>query len=106
MPSKAFGQDGECDTNLPANQGRPSDAQRKEMDAISEASGGEGHQYLTFTLDGKMFAAGIMRIREILEFEQITPVLMMPAFIRGVLNVRSAVVPVIDLNVRFGGKLN
>ena len=92
--------------NLPANQGHPSDAKRKEMDAISEASGGEGHQYLTFTLGGEMFAAGIMRIREILEFEQITPVPMMPAFIRGVLNLRGAVVPVIDLKVRFGGEPN
>ena len=90
--------------NLPANQGHPSDTKRKEMDAISEASGGEGHQYLTFTLGGEMFAAGIMRIREILEFEQITPVPMMPEFIRGVLNVRGSVVPVIDLNVRFGGE--
>ena len=76
--------------NLPANQGRPSDAKRKEMDAISEASGGEGHQYLTFTLSGEMFAAGIMRIKEILEFDQITPVPMMPEFIRGVLNLRGA----------------
>lgn len=93
--------------NLPTSRDdSQQEAKRAEVDAISEASSGEGHQYLTFTLGGEMFAAGIMRIKEILEFGQLTPVPMMPEFIRGVLNLRGAVVPVIDLKVRFGGEPN
>ncbi len=60
-------------------------------------------QYLTFTLRGEMFAIDILHIKEILEYGQLTPVPMMPAFIRGVTNLRGAVVPVVDLAARFGG---
>ena len=49
-----------------------------------------------------MFAIGILSIREILEYGQLTEVPMTPPFIRGVINLRGAVVPVIDLAVRFG----
>lgn len=59
-------------------------------------------QYLTFTLAEEMFAIGILSIREILEYGQLTEVPMTPTFIRGVINLRGAVVPVIDLAVRFG----
>lgn len=69
--------------------------------AVSRA---EESQYLTFTLGGKMFAIGILAIKEILEYGQLTTVPMMPEFIRGVINLRGAVVPVVDLSARFGGK--
>jgi purine-binding chemotaxis protein CheW len=59
-------------------------------------------QYLTFLLAGEVFAIGILAIREIIEYGQLTPVPMMPAFVRGVINLRGAVVPVIDLQARFG----
>jgi purine-binding chemotaxis protein CheW len=59
-------------------------------------------QYLTFLLSGEVFAIGILAIREIIEYGQLTPVPMMPAFVRGVINLRGAVVPVIDLQARFG----
>ena len=60
-------------------------------------------QYLTFALSGEMFAVGILNVKEIIEFGNITEIPMMPAFIRGVINLRGAVVPVIDLSARFGG---
>lgn len=63
----------------------------------------EEGQYLTFTLGGEMFAIGILNIKEILEYGQLTAVPMMPSFIRGVINLRGSVVPVVDLSVRFGG---
>ncbi|MCX7200438.1 MAG: chemotaxis protein CheW [Proteobacteria bacterium] len=63
---------------------------------------GEPTQFLTFSLNGEMFAVGIDNIKEIIEFGQPTEVPMMPGFIRGVINLRGAVVPVIDLNARFG----
>jgi purine-binding chemotaxis protein CheW len=65
-------------------------------------SGGEPTQYLTFSLNGEMFAVAIDHIKEIIEFGQPTEVPMMPGFIRGVINLRGAVVPVIDMNARFG----
>lgn len=59
-------------------------------------------QYLTFQLAGEGYAIGILTIKEILEYASLTQVPLMPAFIRGVMNLRGAVVPVIDLAVRFG----
>ena len=61
-------------------------------------------QYLTFSLGGEVFALGILNVKEIIEFGNITEIPMMPAFIRGVINLRGSVVPVIDLSARFGGK--
>lgn len=61
-------------------------------------------QYLTFTLGGEMFAVGILCVKEIIEYGSLTEIPMMPTFIRGVINLRGAVVPVIDLAARFGGR--
>jgi purine-binding chemotaxis protein CheW len=70
-----------------------------EMQALQAA---EQSQYLTFLLGGEMFAIGILAIKEIIEFDKLTTVPMMPRFVRGVINLRGAVVPVIDLSARFG----
>ena len=61
-------------------------------------------QYLTFALAGEMFAVGILNVKEIIEYGHLTEIPMMPAFIRGVINLRGSVVPVIDLSARFGSK--
>ncbi|TJZ79004.1 chemotaxis protein CheW [Chitiniphilus eburneus] len=66
------------------------------------AERGVSRQYLTFTLGGELFAMPIEQIREIIEFAGMTEIPLMPAFLRGVINMRGAVVPVIDLAVRFG----
>ena len=66
--------------------------------AVHEQQG----QYLTFMLSGEVFAIGILSIKEIIEYGQLTEVPRMPEFIRGVINLRGAVVPVIDLGSRFG----
>ena len=68
------------------------------------AAAGEAHQYLTFALSGEMYAVGILNVKEIIEYGQLTEIPMMPAFIRGVINLRGAVVPVVDLAARFGNK--
>ena len=62
----------------------------------------EREQYLTFNLSGELFAIGILSIREIIEYAQLTQALMMPRYIRGVINLRGSVVPVVDLLARFG----
>lgn len=59
-------------------------------------------QYLTFNLGGEVFAIGILAIKEIIEYGHLTEVPMMPEFISGVINLRGAVVPVVDLSARFG----
>ena len=59
-------------------------------------------QYLTFMLGDETFAIGILGIKEIIEYEGLTEVPMMPACVRGVINLRGAVVPVMDLSSRFG----
>ena len=64
----------------------------------------EARQFLTFSLAGEHFAVGTLSVREIIEYGQLTTVPMMPPSIRGVINLRGAVVPVIDLGARFGGR--
>ena len=68
--------------------------------AVAEAPA----QYLTFSLSGEMFGLGILNVKEIIEYGNLTEIPMMPAFIRGVINLRGSVVPVIDLAARFGGQ--
>jgi purine-binding chemotaxis protein CheW len=59
-------------------------------------------EYLTFMLGGEMFAIAILCIKEIIEYSEPDTVPMMPPAIRGVINLRGAAVPVLDLSVRFG----
>ncbi|HSN69044.1 MAG TPA: chemotaxis protein CheW [Thermoanaerobaculia bacterium] len=59
-------------------------------------------QYLTFRVAGEEYALGILEVREIIEFSSSTRVPGTPPWIRGVINLRGRVVPVIDLSVRFG----
>ena len=70
--------------------------------AFAAGSATEPQQYLTFMLGGEVFAIGILAIKEIIEYGGLTPVPMMPSIIRGVINLRGAVVPVMDLAARFG----
>jgi len=59
-------------------------------------------QFLTFTLGEEVFAMDIRTVREIIQVGPMTTVPLMPGFVRGVINLRGAVVPVIDLQSRFG----
>jgi purine-binding chemotaxis protein CheW len=59
-------------------------------------------QYLTFSLLGEEYAVGILKVREILEYDTVTRVPKAPAWVRGAINLRGRVVPVVDLAVRFG----
>jgi purine-binding chemotaxis protein CheW len=69
---------------------------------LVEAQGGTPAQFLTFTLGKEVFAMDIRTVREIIQFAAMTTVPLMPVFVRGVINLRGAVVPVIDLHARFG----
>jgi len=69
---------------------------------VSQQTLAKPGQYLTFTLNNETYAVGILNIKEIIAYDRLTEVPMMPAFIRGVINLRGRVVPVVDLLSRFG----
>lgn len=78
----------------------------KEITTVSSgelnATGDDVNQYLTFILGGEVYGVSILVIKEILEYHEPTLVPMMPDFIRGVINLRGSVVPVVDLSLRLG----
>ena len=59
-------------------------------------------KYLTFSLNREEYGIGILKIKEIIGMMDITPVPKTPDFVRGVINLRGKVIPVIDLRLRFG----
>jgi purine-binding chemotaxis protein CheW len=59
-------------------------------------------QVLTFQLGGELFGMDICHVREVIEYGELTRVPLMPNFVRGVINLRGEVVPVLDLSVRVG----
>ncbi len=61
-------------------------------------------QYLTFKLDDEVYALDITKVREVLDVTTITKVPRTPEFMRGVINLRGSVVPVVDLRLKFGMK--
>lgn len=74
----------------------------RDIQAVVKATATRQGQYLTFHLGSEIFAIGILHIKEIIECGNLTSVPMMPDFIRGVINLRGAAVPVVDLAARFG----
>ncbi len=84
------------------NQDKSLAVARDEQKTVAVAEAPQ--QYLTFLLGGEMFALAILNVKEIIEYGNLTEIPMMPAFIRGVINLRGSVVPVIDMSARFGDK--
>ena len=68
----------------------------KEKEAVVQ------QQYLTFFLSDEEYAINIQKVKEIIEYTTVTKVPKVPEWIRGVINLRGNVVPVVDLTVRFG----
>jgi purine-binding chemotaxis protein CheW len=62
----------------------------------------ETTQYLTFKLGDEIFALDVAKVREILDFTTVTKVPQTPDFMRGVINLRGSVVPVVDMRLKFG----
>lgn len=59
-------------------------------------------KYLTFSVAGEVYGVPVMAVREIIRLCPITPVAHMPAHVRGVINLRGRVIPLVDLRIRFG----
>lgn len=68
---------------------------------VQKAAEREG-KYLTFSLDKEEYGIGILKVKEIIGMMRVTPVPQTPASIKGVINLRGKVIPVIDLRTRFG----
>ncbi len=68
----------------------------------SARHGSSAGQYLTFLVGADQCGVAVLSVMEIVEFGGVTEVPMMPPFVRGIINLRGAVVPVLDLNARFG----
>ena len=74
------------------------------MSAVNEPARAEAARegkYLTFSLAGEEYGIGILKVREIIGMMIITPVPQTPEFVKGVINLRGKVIPVIDLRLRF-----
>jgi purine-binding chemotaxis protein CheW len=68
--------------------------------AVEKVSDREG-KYLTFSLDGEEYGIGILKVKEIIGMMRITPVPQTPGYVKGVINLRGKVIPVLDLRTRF-----
>jgi len=73
-----------------------------EVDSPSTAT--IAGKYLTVVLDNEAYGLAVLKVREIIRMQKITPVPQMPEFVKGVINLRGRVIPVIDLRVKFGLK--
>jgi purine-binding chemotaxis protein CheW len=63
-----------------------------------------GARFLSFTLDGENYCMDILKVKELMGMTAVTPLPRTPAFIRGVINLRGQIIPVIDLRLKFGLK--
>jgi purine-binding chemotaxis protein CheW len=61
-------------------------------------------QYLTVVVDQEAYGIGVLKVREIIRLQKITPVPQMPEYVKGVINLRGRMIPVIDLRLKFGLK--
>jgi len=74
----------------------------EKMDQATKAMVDKEGKYLTFSLDNEEYGIGILKIKEIIGMMPITSVPQTPAFVKGVINLRGKVIPVVDLRLRFG----
>jgi purine-binding chemotaxis protein CheW len=66
-----------------------------------DAADGEGSEFLAFTLGEEEYGIDIHKVQEIRGYEHVTRIANAPAFIKGVINLRGAIVPIVDLRIKF-----
>jgi purine-binding chemotaxis protein CheW len=74
----------------------------KTMSQAVKAMADKEGKYLTFTLGGEEYGIGILKIKEIIGMMHVTTMPQTPDFVKGVINLRGKVIPVMDLRLRFG----
>ena len=75
---------------------------RQIMDQAIKVMSDKGGKYLSFSLAGEEYGISILKIKEIIGMMPITVVPQTPSFVKGVINLRGKVIPIIDLRTRFG----
>ena len=73
-----------------------------EQSVLEQSAAVRGNKHLTFTLGEESFGIAVLKIREIIRTQKITPVPHTPPYVQGVINLRGKVIPVVDLRVKFG----
>src|SRR3972149_6104461 len=74
----------------------------KTMEQTSKAMADREGKYLTFTLAGEEYGIGILKVKEIIGMMAVTTVPRTPDYVKGVINLRGKVIPVVDLRAKFG----
>ena len=66
-----------------------------------QTEGGEGRELLTFTLGNEEYGIDILKVQEIRGYEAVTTIANAPEFIKGVINLRGVIVPIVDMRIKF-----
>jgi purine-binding chemotaxis protein CheW len=72
--------------------------------AVGSGATDTGQEYVTFTLNDEMYAFDALQVQEIIELSTVTKVPHLPDYLKGVINLRGTIIPVIDLKQKFGMK--
>ncbi|MCP4992637.1 MAG: purine-binding chemotaxis protein CheW [Gammaproteobacteria bacterium] len=76
--------------------------QTQQIEQVPEETGARYQEYLTFHLGGEEYGVDILRVQEIRGWEEVTRVPNQPEYVKGVLNLRGAIIPIFDLRLRLG----
>lgn len=71
------------------------------MQATTEATAAQSHEFLAFRLGAEEYGIDILKVQEIRGFDQVTRIANTPEFIKGVINLRGTIVPIVDLRIKF-----
>lgn len=80
-------------------------AERADANAVAEISDFQRHlagKYLTFYLADEEYAVEILKVQEIIQMQNVTKVPRVPPFVRGIINLRGKVIPILELRIKFG----
>jgi purine-binding chemotaxis protein CheW len=75
---------------------------QRGLNTAEQSRGGEQSEYLTFTLGSETYGIDILKVQEIRGYDNVTRIANTPDFIKGVINLRGVIVPIIDLRMKFG----
>jgi len=87
---------------VPSSSNLPAQARVVQVGALQEQARAAGRQFLTFRVSAEEYGLDILRVQEIRSYEAPTRIAHAPAFVKGVINLRGVIVPIVDLRLRLG----
>jgi purine-binding chemotaxis protein CheW len=72
--------------------------------ALTSEPATQAGKYLTVAIDNEIYGIAVLKVREIIRLQKVTPVPQVPESVKGVINLRGRVIPIVDLRIRFGMK--